>query len=176
MAEESLVSIVLDSLWVAAQFLPRPFETKYAWARRLKYIDPDKAYRTLNHLEKRGMVKVEKRGENNFVVLTSKGELAVLLKKASIKKEKKWDGKWRLIISDITEDVKHKRREFRILLKRNGFIKLQASVYASPYSLNREAIAYLQKSGLMAYIRILKVEEMDNDVDLKKKFKLASLT
>ncbi len=174
MAKENFVDSILNNLWVAAQFLPRPFETKYAWARRLKFIDPDKAYRALSHLEKRGMVKVERKGKNQFITLTSKGELAVLLSKAAVVKGKKWDGKWRLIIFDIPEDAKHKRREFRILLKDNGFIKLQASVYISPYSLNREAIGYLQKSGLMAYIRILKVEEMDNDKEFRKKFKLAS--
>ncbi len=45
-------------------------------------------------------------------------------------------------------------------------------MFINPYSLNREAVSYLKESGLMDYIRILKVEEMDNDLDLQKKFKL----
>jgi hypothetical protein len=49
---------------------------------------------------------------------------------------------------------------------------LQDSVYANPYPLNREAVKYLEETGLSEYIRIIKVEEMDNDRDLKKKFGL----
>ena len=48
-----------------------------------------------------------------------------------------------------------KRDQFRWLLKRHGFIKLQASVYISPYPISREAIEYLNKSVLMPYIRII---------------------
>ena len=172
MARESLVNAVLDQIWLAGQFLPRPFESKYAWARRLKRIDPDKAYRTLRHLESDGLVRVQKKEDGNFVLLTSKGELIVLLNKAAIVRQGKWDHKWRIIIFDIPETSKNKRREFRLLLKQNNFAKLQASVYASPYPLNREAISYLRRTGLMGYIRILKVEEMDDDLDLRKKFKL----
>ena len=73
---------------------------------------------------------------------------------------------------DIPEGSKEKRAILRSLLKRNDFCKLQASVYISPFSLNREAISYLNSSGLRDYIRILKVEEMDYDKDLLKRFGL----
>ena len=65
-----------------------------------------------------------------------------------------------------------KRNLFRSLLYKNGFLKLQHSVYISPYPFNREAVKYLKKTGLISFIRMLKVEEMDDDKDLKKKFDL----
>jgi len=49
---------------------------------------------------------------------------------------------------------------------------LQASVFISPHPLNREALIYLRQSGLMEFIRILRVDEMDNDKRLRKKFGL----
>lgn len=73
---------------------------------------------------------------------------------------------------DIPEGCKEKRNVLRILLKQNGYIKLQASVYINPYPLNREAVRYLNNSGLRSYIRIIKVEEMDFEKDLIKKFGL----
>ena len=87
---------------------------------------------------------------------------------------KRWDGKWRLVIFDIPESSREKRDHLRYLLKQNKFCKLQASVFISPYPLNREALEYLQFSKLFDYIRILRVDEMDNDSDLRKKFKLAN--
>ena len=75
-----------------------------------------------------------------------------------------------MLIFDIAEDFHHLRDHFRWLLKSNSFRKWQASVFVSPYSLNREAIEYLEETKLINYIRILKVEEMDNDKDLRKVF------
>ncbi len=167
-----MVNLILEVLSSAAYSLPRPFETKYAWARRLRNVDADRAYRALYNMEKQGWIKVKREGNNRFIALTEQGQLEALLRKASVQRAAKWDGKWRVVIFDIPEEANYKRSHFRRLLRQNHFMKLQASVYASPYPLNREAILYLRQKGLMDYIRILKVEEMDNDADLKKKFKL----
>jgi phenylacetic acid degradation operon negative regulatory protein len=121
----------------------------------------------------KGWIKYVDKNNDRFVKLTKKGQLEALLAKARIPaKPGKWDGKWRVIIFDIPEESEEKRDFFRYLLKKNGFIKLQQSVYINPHPLNRDAIVYLKKSGLIGYIRVLKVEEMDNDKDLKKKFGL----
>ena len=104
--------------------------------------------------------------------LTRSGELETLILKACLPKPASWDGKWRLIIFDIPESSKDKRNQLRWLIKKNGFTKLQASVFINPYPLNREAVAYLKQTGLMAYIRILRVDEIDSDAALKKHFNL----
>lgn len=108
-----------------------------------------------------------------FIKLTRSGQLEALLVKARLaEKPKKWDGKWRMVIFDIPEDSHEKRDFLRYLLKKNNFKKLQASVFINPYPLNREAVSYLKETGLIHFIRIIKVEEMDDDTDLKKHFKL----
>ncbi len=128
--------------------------------------------RGVRHLEERGLVKVVRKIDQKFIQITKEGQLEILLRKAKIKNVQKWDGKWRLIVFDIPEDSKDQRRTFRLLLKQQGFYKLQASVYINPYPLNREAIAYLNQTGLIDFIRILRVDEMDNDKVLRKYFKL----
>jgi phenylacetic acid degradation operon negative regulatory protein len=117
-------------------------------------------------------LKVTEKNNKKFIQLTNKGQLKVLLSKAEVSKTEKWDGKWRLIIYDIPEDSKPQRTFFRKLLKKNGFYKLQASVFISPYSLNRQALDYLRASGLIDYIRIIRADDMDYDTDLLKKFNL----
>lgn len=121
---------------------------------------------------KRGYIRYEDKNAKRFIKITKKGELEALFSKAMLPKKEKWDGKWRLIIFDIPEETREKRDQLRFLLKKNNFKLLQASVFISPYALNREALKYLKETGLIDYIRILKVEEMDNDKDLLKKFDL----
>jgi phenylacetic acid degradation operon negative regulatory protein len=127
----------------------------------------------LYNLHKRGVIKIIDKNNQRFVKLTKKGQMEALFTKAQIhKKPLRWDGKWRILVFDIPEESHDKRNKLRALLKKNGFIKLQVSVYISPYPLHRDAINYLVKSGLIEYIRIAKIEEMDNDSDLRKKFGL----
>ncbi len=135
--------------------------------------DLSRSSNVLYYLAKKGLIKIVDKHNERFIKLTNKGQLEALLSKARLKGErKKWDGKWRLIVFDIPEESREKRNHFRWLLKHNGFFKLQASVFISPYPLNREAVDYLKETGLINYIRILKVEEMDNDKDLRKHFSL----
>ncbi len=125
-----------------------------------------------DYLIRRGYIYLVDKNNEKFVKLTKKGQLRTLLEKSKISKSEKWDGKWRVIIFDIPEESSALRDRFRKLLKTYGFVKLQDSVFIYPYALNREALAYLKETGLMSYIRILKVEEMDDDKDLKKLFGL----
>jgi len=167
--EYTIVNEILDALW---QLIPRPFETKYTWANRLKHLNRKSYNNALYKMKKRGVVKEISKDGKKILKLTQKGELEILLAKAKLPRPKKWDKKWRLLVYDIPEDAKEKRHLLRSLLKKNNFYKLQASVFINPYPLNREAITYLQKTGLSAFIRIMKIEEMDNDKDLKIRFNL----
>ncbi len=168
----TFVDIVLNELCAIGAMLPRPFETPYAHGKRLLHFDPDKYRRTIRDLEGRGLVKVIKAKNGKFISLTSKGQLEALLATARMEKPPVWDGKWRLVMFDIPEQSKEKRHLFRSLLKQHGFVLMQASVYICPHPLNRSAIEYLKRSGLMGFIRIMKVDEIDDDKDLRKRFKL----
>jgi CRISPR-associated endonuclease Cas2 len=150
-----------------------PFETPYAWLKRRKKRDLQrKQYQeAVWKLRRSGLIEMVVKNHQKFLKLTSEGQLRILIKKAGVKKEN-WDGKWRVIMFDIPERARQDRNKFRALLKTNGFLKLQASVFISPYSLNSEAIQYLKETGLIGYIRILRVDKMDDEDLFLKKFKL----
>jgi len=169
----TVVNTILSELNELDQIAPMLLASRYQKGRRLLYGNNYNTYRnTVYNLKKRGSVQVISKNGKKFLKLTKKGQLEILLAKAVMPAQGKWDGKWRMLIFDIPEAVKPQRNKLRWLLKKNNFKKLQASVYINPYPLNREAVTYLQESGLNAYIRIIKVEEMDNDKDLRKKFNL----
>jgi phenylacetic acid degradation operon negative regulatory protein len=168
----TFVNNFLFFLEEASKLLPLPFETPYEWTKRQRGFN-NKGYASmLSNLGKQGTIKVFSKNGEKFLQLTNKGQLEVLLAKAALVDQDKWDGKWRLFMFDIPEDHRDKRDKLRRLLKRNNFIKLQASVFISPYALNKQAVEYLKETGLDEYIRILRVDAIDKDEDLKKKFKL----
>ena len=170
--ETTFVEEVLYFIYEATKLLPLPFETPYQWSKRNRGMSRPNYYASIFQLQKRGVLKITEKNNKKFVQLTNKGQLEVLLSKAQVAKTEKWDGKWRIIIYDIPEDSKPQRHLFRKLLRKNGFYKLQASVFISPYSLNKEALEYLKASGLINYIRIIRADAMDYDTDLLKKFNL----
>ena len=128
---------------------------------------------TAYNLRRKGYVKISTNAAGQrFLKLTEKGELELLMAKAWLNKIQKWDGKWRMVIFDIPEDASEKRDKLRRLLKTAGFVKLQASVYIHPHPLNREAVEFLKKTGLISYIRIGRIDELDDDRNLIKHFNL----
>jgi DNA-binding transcriptional regulator PaaX len=157
-------------LFLFADALVAQFTNKSQWSDNKNY----KRYKSnVNRLQKKGYVNVVNNlNGQKFLKLTEKGELELLMQKARVPVKGEWDGKWRIIFFDIPKVANDHRDKLRYLIKQNGFLKLQASVYISPQSLNRDAINYLKISGLIGYVRMGKVEELDDDRDLLKHFNL----
>ena len=162
----------LTLLGEASGLFQWPLEYSDAWRRKQLSRPREKYYSAVYQAKKRGLIKEIRKHGKIFLQLTEKGQLEALISKMDVKKQESWDGKWRMVVFDIPEDAHHKRDQLRALLKRQGFVKLQASVFVNPYPLNRQSVEYLKLSGLMPYIRIGKIEEFDQDLDLRKKFKL----
>lgn len=152
--------------------VPLPFETPYAYIRRAGHIARPRYQRAIRDLKHRRAIEVGRKQGKVFLKLTKKGELEALLARAKLVAPGKWDGKWRVVIFDIPEQAREKRDQLRWLLKRNAFKKLQSSVFISPFSLNRSAVEYLKKTRLINFIRILRVDAMDDDRDLLRLFRV----
>lgn len=164
---ETIVDLVLDFLSHPKGSYGPKFRRSYVYFGGKKRI-PYKIYRdTLYRLQKRGVVT----GSKGRLRLTKKGKIELLLEKSRVARPERWDGKWRLYIFDIPEKSRAERNKLRRLLRRSGFYKLQASVFIHPYPLNRAGIHYLKQTGLNSYIRMLRVDEIDDDADLRKRFK-----
>ena len=165
---------LLRAVGEATGFFTWPPETSpYTSYKYLKGLSKKKIYDDIYRLKKQGLLRVRTEHGKKFIELTKKGELEILLIKAREDMQvSDWDGKWRLAIFDIPEDARDRRDKLRHLLKQNGFVKWQASVFISPYALNRSAIDYLKQTSLMGFIHFARIDELDDDKELKKKFKL----
>lgn len=113
--------------------------------------------------------------QGTFLRLTSKGEKVLMLLEAKefrLKKPKKWDKKWRVLIFDISEKRRGTRDKIRATLHSIGFMKLQNSVWIYPYDC--EDLITLLKADFKIGKDLLYmiVESLEYDTWVKKYFGL----
>jgi DNA-binding transcriptional regulator PaaX len=84
--------------------------------------------------------------------------------------ESSWDGKWRLITYDVAKSRKPQSDAFRYLLKKLKILKLQKSVYLTPFKCEDE-IEYLRNFFEIGNeVLILKVGSIENEAAYRKYF------
>lgn len=105
------------------------------------------------------------------VRITDKGRQKILkynLEQMELKR--KTDGKWRVIIYDVANLKKYQRDNFRIILEKLQFLRLQESVYLTPFVCDKE-IEYLREVfDVGNEVLVLKVKEIENEQIYRKYF------
>lgn len=144
-------------------------------AREWKRIDRKKLRDEIRQLYQSKLIeKKENRDGSYTIILTEKGKLRALtyhFQKMRIKGGK-WDGKWRLVIFDIPEKIRRGRDALRDKLKELGFCELQKSVFIFPHECKNEIDFIVEFFNLRKYVRFAILELIDNELHLKKIFKL----
>ncbi|MBP9714943.1 MAG: hypothetical protein KBD52_00410 [Candidatus Pacebacteria bacterium] len=116
----------------------------------------------------------DKNGETT-IKITKKGESRLHsfeIDLISIKKQKKWDGKWHMVMYDLPLRFKKARESLRWKLKDLGFYQFQKSVWIYPYPCEDEIIFVADFYGVGKYVEILVIENILRDEKLKKYFNL----
>lgn len=90
--------------------------------------------------------------------------------KIKIKRPKKWDGLWRLILFDIPEKKRNFRDILRDHLKKIGFRELQKSAFIFPFPCEKEISHLTELYGATQFVRIVTVQNIDNTKELKQYF------
>lgn len=145
----------------------------------LKYIIPEddikrhykyRANSSLKRLITNGYL-LEKivNGKRN-ISLTNKGKLRY--ESLKNRKNKKWDGKWRIVSFDVYEKNRKKRDLLRRELQAYGFQMMHQSMWVYPYNCD-EYIALL-KSDLSfgKNVQYMLVDYVDMHIELKEMFNL----
>ncbi len=90
---------------------------------------------TIIRLAKEKCVKVEYREDGTYVSLTRKGKERLLQYEYGAHRENKdsWDGRWRLVVFDVSERKRKIRDKLRRSLVSYGFMRMQNSVWIYPY-------------------------------------------
>jgi len=143
--------------------------------REWKKINKEKLKRDIRDLYRSHLIEEKENSDGSLTyVLTKKGKLKALtyhFNEMKIKKPK-WDGKWRIVIFDIPEKLKLTREYLRQKLKDLGFWELQKSVFVIPYPCEEEIDFIIEYFNIRKYVRCGILETIDNDLHLRKIFKL----
>jgi hypothetical protein len=130
---------------------------------------------TINRLEREKVVVIESRGEEQIVTITKKGQRKIIkyaLDDLDIPKPKKWDGKWRLVLYDISRKKRHLAQILRRHLQRYGFLSLQESVYIYPYPCTQEIEFLRSYYDLGKEIKLLVASLIEDEIAYKEYFGL----
>ncbi len=137
-------------------------------------IPKKKIKRVLKQLKKRDVINLEKRGGDVYVTIKDGNNVEILkysLKEIlELKKKKKWEKKWFVVVFDVPEEQRNKRNYLRSFLKEIGFYPYQQSVYIYPYECEKEInlLKKILEGG--SYINYLVAEKLEREKELKIKF------
>src|SRR3990167_8759553 len=100
----------------------------------------------IKRLQKQKLVEIVNVDGQLVVKISDRGRQKVLKYdlETMVLDQTNWDGKWRIITYDIATAKKWQRQFFRQTLNRLNFLKLQRSVYLTPYKCANE-IEYLRQ-------------------------------
>lgn len=127
----------------------------------------------INKLERTGLIYFN--GEQ--IKLTKSGlnlRKTIQLSEISVVMPKKWDGLWRLVSYDVSEERKKERDSFRQMLERVGFRKVQKSLWVYPFDCKEQVVIMADNLGLASQVIYMETEKMPNQLKLEKVFNLST--
>lgn len=140
--------------------LVEEFLKKYKRRKHLK--------QSLRRLIERGFIKLEK----TKLIVTKTGFKFFNPDAEKYLDKKTWDGKWYLISFDIPVKLNVKRDRLRRILKAYYFYPLQKSVWVGPNKFGKDIWKFLVNEELDGYCKIMIVDVIEGDEELKKHFRL----
>ncbi len=142
--------------------------------KRWKKYNKRNIISAFKRLEKRGCIDIKMVRNQIYIHLTKEGKKLAgwtQIDALKIKRPKRWDGKWRLVIFDISQLKKFYREVFRGKLKELGFYPLQKSVWVYPFACCDEIELLRDFFGLSEKeVRLIVCEDIGQDDWLKKLF------
>ncbi len=124
-----------------------------------------KLWERFNYLRKQQAFEFNGENKNGELVykFTDKGKVMMknfLLETLELKPPKRWDKKWRIVIFDVPEKLKARRKALQSKLKEMDFYPWQRSVWAHPFPCEQE-IAFLKNFlELDRYVEIFAVSDI----------------
>jgi DNA-binding transcriptional regulator PaaX len=175
-AKQKILLLLYAGISLGFTYTPnRQYRILKNLCREWRKIDRNKLRDDIRALYKSHLVETKENPDGSLTyILTDKGKLKTLtyhFQNMEITKDK-WDGKWRLVVFDIPEKLKHARNAIREKLKEIGFYELQKSVFVFPYHCQDEIDFVIEFFNLRKFVRFGTMDFIDNDLHLREVFNL----
>lgn len=148
---------------------------KYTDLTKKRKIKTFEINREIKRLLERNLITIKEDKDHKFLEITPHGKKLLLkyeLEGLYKTKPEKWDGKYRVIIFDISENKRGIRDKLRVAIRGFGFVSLQQSVWVYPYPC-QDIIELLKKYlEIETEVIYMTVDSIENDKWLRDIFKL----
>jgi DNA-binding transcriptional regulator PaaX len=131
--------------------------------------------RALRELEKQNFVDIYMKDEEEVMEITEKGKKRILqyqIDDIYIKRPKKWDGSWRMVMFDIPEKHKKARKALTRKLQEMEFYPLQKSVFLCPFDCKDEIDFVSEFFGVRKFIKHVVAKKIDDENYFKRHYNL----
>lgn len=144
LAKEILFMIAAGAIIPASLILPnlplilKPFLKSLSKKTKTSH---QSVIKSLTYLKRERLVGVVEKNNEQILILSEDGRRRILkfnADKMTIRRPKKWDGYWRVVLFDIPEQEREGRDTLRSALKRLGFYQLQKSCFVHPFDCKDE--------------------------------------
>lgn len=133
----------------------------------------------VGNLKRQKLIEIIKDDDGKVSVqLSNKGKKRIRefsIDTVFIKKPKKWDGKWRILMFDIPTEPKiynQAREALRNKIKELGFYQMQKSAWVYPYECEDEILFIAEAFDVTKFIEIITSEKMLHEDVLRRKFRI----
>lgn len=131
-------------------------------------FERNRVWKALKYLEEQNRIQLRRVDDSYFLEVTEAGELKIEEEEVwelRIRKPKRWDGKWRIVMFDVPMSLSKNRVLFKQKLEQLGFIQYQMSVFVFPFDCRGEVEQVATWCGVGKYIKYIVADEItDEDV------------
>ena len=131
--------------------------TKYALTRSMKNL-VEAGYAEMHDSDNQSYVRITKKGKNKLNSILLLGEDTLV--------PTAWDGFWRIIILDLSEERKSERESLRYLLKKANFVCIKNTVWISPLPYENLFTNIKKDLDLSTELMILVTDKLDEQTNL----------
>lgn len=175
--QQKILLVLLSGLALGCSASPTQSFRIIKFARKgWQEINKENLKRSVRLLYRHQLIKERKNSDGSVsLLLTTEGKRQATLGQLfdiKIKKPKRWDKLWRIVIFDIPEKHRKFRDIFRSHLKAVGFHELQHSVFIFPFPCEKEILSLVKLYHAEPFVRFITAQHIDNEAVLKNKFSL----
>ena len=146
---------------------------EYFYKKRLM---KEKFLRDLKNLQNRELIEYRELDNGEVkIILTNQGKKLMLqynLDEIKLKKNKKWDGYWKMVIFDIPNSKKSARDAFRKKLSQLGLYSIQESVFITPFECGKEIEFICSIFDIRQHILIFYIKHFEGEEKFRHHFKV----
>jgi len=175
--QQSVLAIIgTTGLLTVAMLAPNIFQAFPRIIGKKRYKLAFQARTAVQRLVIKGHVQWVERNGKKYLEITEGGRRAMDLSIARatrpVRKKRRWDRRYCMVIFDIPERRRGVRERLRLLMNEFGFLRLQDSIWISPYDC--EELVALVKAELKVGKDVLYViaDSIENDAWIKEHFDL----